>query len=495
MSIWTKGSESGVLFKDWAGDSSGGSVGISSAGSAESKNAPAMQDGRNDSHRLAFAGLFAFTLLLYIRPNDLFPGALAWLPLAKLVAIGTLLAYTASKLSAGERFTVLPIELKMVLVMVGLAVLFLPIAVDKQASINRLTEDFLKVAVVFLLMVNLMDTRHRLLSILRLVVVCGTFIAVATISSHAVDKLGQELTQDGTRVEGAVGGIFGNPNDLAISLDLLLPIALALALSRKGTARMFYLGCSFILAFGVAVTFSRGGFLGLVAMGGVFVWKVGRRSKLIAVLAAVLACGAFASVVPNGYSERLLTIVHTDQDQTNSAQQRRELLGRAVEVASNHLVLGVGMGNFPVYSIHNKLAHNSYLETSAELGVAGLIAYLVVIVSPLRRLRGMEKRYLSSPDPDQRELYFMSIGIQAAIASYMVCSFFGSVQYQWFIYYIAAYGISLRRLEERTSVMRGSLETAPLTATVPGRAGVVWSSQQTIRSVASADVNSNWRQQ
>jgi O-antigen ligase len=252
-----------------------------------------------------------------------------------------------------------------------------------------------------------------------------------------------------------------------------------MALSRKGAARIFYFACAAILTFGIIITFSRGGFLGLVAMGGVFVWKIGRRSKLVAVLAATLAVCAFLSMVPNGYTERLLTIVHTDQDETNSAQQRRELLGRAIEVASNHLVFGVGIANFSAYSIHNKLAHNSYVEISAELGVAGLIAYLILILAPLKRLRQIERRYVSSRYANERETYFLSIGVQAAIASYMVCSFFGSVQYMWFIYYVAAYGIALRRLDDAQQPAAESIEGAPKPMPAERQArGVLWTSQR-----------------
>ena len=84
---------------------------------------------------------------------------------------------------------------------------------------------------------------------------------------------------------GLVGGIFGNPNDLATSLDLLIPLAVALGLTRRGLARAAYFACAAILAMGVVITFSRGGFLGLVAMAGMLLWKVGRRNKATTALA------------------------------------------------------------------------------------------------------------------------------------------------------------------------------------------------------------------
>src|SRR5262245_28364580 len=70
-------------------------------------------------HGLAFAGVYFFTLLLYTRPNDLFP-ALGAFPLVKIVAIAILLIYIGSKLSAGERLTVWTTEMTTLMVIAAL---------------------------------------------------------------------------------------------------------------------------------------------------------------------------------------------------------------------------------------------------------------------------------------------------------------------------------------------------------------------------------------
>ena len=40
----------------------------------------------------------------------------------------------------------------------------------------------------------------------------------------------------------------------------------------------------------------------------------------------------------------------------------------------------------------------------------------------------------------------MSVGLQATLAAYIVCSFFASIQYQWYLYYPVAYGVAMRRI-------------------------------------------------
>jgi O-antigen ligase len=410
--------------------------------------------GSRGSHRLAYAGLFLFTLILYLRPNDLFYGLLGAFPVAKIVAIFTLVVYIGSKLFRGERLTVWPIEMRMLAIIVMLGIAHVPFAYSRANSFALLTDTFMKVAIVFALMVNLLDTRDRLQSILRLVVICGTVVALGTIAA-----LGAKPGAQGERITGLVSGQFGNPNDLATALNILLPITIALALSRKGRMRLLYFACAAVITFGVVISFSRGGFLGLLAMIVVLLWKAGRNNRIVTALVFLFSAGIFVAALPSGYTDRLFTILHTEKDRTGSAQERQQLLMQGIELAARHVVFGVGMGNFSVYSINNRAAHNSYLEISAELSLAGLIAYLILIIAPLRTLGRIERQTAFARAPRERETYYLSIGVQAAIAAYIVCSLFGSIQYYWYLYFPVAYAVSLKRIREFETAERRPGET------------------------------------
>jgi O-antigen ligase len=392
-------------------------------------------------HWLAFAGVYLFTLMLYARPNDLLP-ALGDFPLVKIVAISALLIYIGSKISAGERLSGWTLEMTMLVVIAALGLLFMPIAVSPQHSMAVLTEVYLKTVIIFILMVNLIDARQRIFSLWKLVVICGAALGVGAIRSY----IKGEFTMRGLRIEGLVGGMFENPNDLATALNLLLPFAVALTVISKGLARLFYLGCAAILTVGILVTLSRGGFLGLLALCVVLLWKLGRGRRLKTILVAVLICGTLFAVMPGGYGARIATIFNTEQDQTGSAQQRRELMERAATIAIKHPLIGVGMGNFHIYSIHDKPAHNAYLEIAAELGVMGLIAYLILIFAPLRSLHRIERQTRGGRSKSAWEMYWLSVSIQAAFIAYMVCSLFASIQYLWYLYYTAAYAVALRQI-------------------------------------------------
>lgn len=430
-----------------------------------------------NSHRLVFVGVFLFTLLLYIRPNEMFPQVFGTFPLSKIIAVIALLAYLATKLRSGERLTVMPVELKMFGVIALLGILFTPFAAAPMDSVDVLLELFLKVLVMFVLMINVITTRKRLRSIMSLVVVCGTIMAVLAIKSYLAGEFTLVERKDvgvvALRIIGAVGGIFGNPNDLATSLALLLPLAVALALTSSGLKRAIFFGCAALLVGGVIVTFSRGGFLGLLAMGGVLLWKMGRQNRAVTALAFAVLFGVFVLAMPDGYANRITSMFSIGDDPTGSSQARRDLLERAANVALHHPIIGVGMGNFHIYSIHEQVAHNAYLEIAAELGLAGLAAYLVMIFAPLRSLRKIERE--TAPETSgrgaqirvekpEREIHYLSIAVQAMLVVYIVCSSFGSIQYQWYVYYPLAYAVALRLIHRREQTVSHDAKDSKLAA-------------------------------
>lgn len=421
---------------------------------------------------VAFAALWLFTLLLYLRPNEILPGVFGEFPMVKIVAVFALLAYFLGRSARGEALTIWTIELRMVLLMCSLGVLFMPLAASPEDSWKTLSDVYLKVVCIFFLLVNLLDTRARLRSIIKLTVMGGAVIALYAVYSFRSGR----FTSDEHRIQGLVSGIFGNPNDLAIALNMLTPLAAALAMNSRGWKRLFYVACTVALGMGIVATFSRAGFLGLLATGAVLLWKIGRGKRAAAAIGVLLVSGAFLILVPSAYSDRILTIWSSDQDKTGSAQERQELLARGVSVALHHPITGVGIGNFHIYSIREKIAHNAYLEIAAELGVVGLLAYLVLILAPLRSMRQVEcetAAILRANDALDtttdaavaararwRESYYLSIGLQAAFAAYIVCTLFASVQYQWYLYYIAAYAVAVRRIHAVEQIDVPAGETA-----------------------------------
>jgi len=152
---------------------------------------------------------------------------------------------------------------------------------------------------------------------------------------------------------------------------------------------------------------------------------------------------------------RMLSIFIPGLDPVGSSDQRRSLLERSLLVTARN-PWGIGIGNFPLVGYHNLQSHNAFTQVSAELGILGLIAYLVFMVSPYRKLGAIERKLFVSTEHDW--FYYLSIGLQASIVGYMVSSFFASVAYNWFIYYLIAHAVAFRRIYSLESGLRETTE-------------------------------------
>ncbi|HKX28268.1 MAG TPA: O-antigen ligase family protein, partial [Blastocatellia bacterium] len=335
--------------------------------------------------------------------------------------------------------------------------------------------------IIFVMMASVISTRERLESIIRLTVICGAILAFFAIKSYAMGSFDLR----GIRIVGLVKGIFENPNDLATALCMLFPLAIVLMLNRKGFKRFFYLGCVLVIVLGIFATFSRGGFLGVFAVCLFMAWKFGGKRRVPNLIGAAILLVGILMVLPGGYRNRVVTIFNSDQDETGSAQARTELLHRGIEVFMRRPIVGVGMGNFHIFSVHEHVAHNGYVEIAAELGIFGLLAYLTIIIKPFRRLLRVEKDLKGSTTDSDRWLRYLNIGLQAQLVAYIVTSFFLSIEYLWYLYYAAAYAIVLQQIHLNERAKEPVLESPALPVEDQSKAlalrpkkneGALWSS-------------------
>jgi hypothetical protein len=68
------------------------------------------------------------------------------------------------------------------------------------------------------------------------------------------------------------------------------------------------------------------------------------------------------------------------------------------------------------------------------------------IVTPLKRLGQVAREAFSTRT--HSNYYYLSIGLQASLLGYLMSSFFASVAYLWYVYYLVGYAVCLRRLYE-----------------------------------------------
>jgi hypothetical protein len=399
---------------------------------------------RRRGHTVSFAALFVFSIILYLRPYELVPALSSFTSMAFYTGVITLGIYFATQLSLEGNLTARPREINLVLLIGVAALLSMPMADSPSDAWKVFSEMLIKVLVIFVVIVNVVRTELRLKMLLWLVLGVSIFLSINAISDYraGVFSIGYAELQ---RVGGRIGGLFGNSNDLALHLVTIIPIAVALGLSgRNPLKKLIYFGVTGLMVGAVVVTFSRGGFIGLVAATFVLVRRLGKKNRIATTGALVFAVILFLALAPGAFSSRLSTIFNSASDLTGSSSQRTEVLKRSVVVALRYPVLGVGIGNFRHKSPRNLETHNAYTQVAAEMGIAAMVVYIMFLIHPIRRMRLIEKQ--TDTSPDQRTFHYLAIGLQASLVGFMFTSFFGAVAYQWYIYYLVGYAVCLHRI-------------------------------------------------
>ena len=397
-------------------------------------------------HLGTFIGLFLFSFILYVRPYEFFPGLSSFTSMAFYTGVITIGIYAITQLSVEGNLTARPKEINLVLLLGVAALLSMPLAVDVGDAWKTFSEQLIKAIVIFVVLVNVVRTEWRLKLLLLLILAVSMYLSVNAINDYRQGLfLAGTLDGPDARITGRIKGLFENSNDLALHLVTMIPLAVSLGLGgRNPLKKLIYFGGAALMVAAVVVTFSRGGFIGLVAAGLLLVRRLGRKNRVATTGAMVFAVILFLALAPGAYSGRLSSIFNSGADLTGSSSQRTEVLKRSVWVALRYPLFGVGIGNFYHKSPRNLVTHNAYTQVASEMGLAAMVIYILLQVYPLRRLRLIEKESYSKPE--QARFYYLSIGLQASLVGFMVSSFFGAVAYQWYVYYLVAYAVCLHRL-------------------------------------------------
>jgi O-antigen ligase len=373
---------------------------------------------------------------------------MANVPIALIAALLTLLAFVPSQLAIEGSLTALPREVKLLLLLSVAGLLSVPLAVSPGDAIHTFWDPFLKAVIVFIVVVNAVRTERRLKGMFYLAMAVTCTLCFAALNNY---RLGI-LTVEGYRIEGAItGGMFENTNDLGIHLVTMLPLAIMLGFAARNLlGKLFYWAIAFLTLATLVITFSRGAFIGLLGAVLVMSWKLARRRRLLVIISVTIGVMVFVAMVPGSYWIRLLSIFVPSLDPHGSSTARGEVLAHSLLVALRHPLTGIGMGNFSLVSMRGLVTHNSYTQVAAEMGTFALFLYAMFVTAPLHRLKKIERETVTSTS--ESRFYYLAVGLQASIVGYMLSSFFASVAYYWFIYYLVGYAVCFRRIyEARTS--------------------------------------------
>jgi O-antigen ligase len=389
-----------------------------------------------------FKCLVFFTFVLLMAPQLMFP-FLEPLHLARISSGLAIVAYVLNRLSRGLPLTVMLPEMRLVLWFVALAVVSIPLSLWPGGSWNTLLELFLKSVAIFFLIANVVDTIDRMKILIGSMALWGAVLSVTAIRNYVTGNLAVQ----GIRIAGYESPLTNNPNDLALTLNLILGLTLGLLLgSTSAVRRLLLLGAMGLFAAGIIVSFSRQGFLGLATIGIVYLARRVRKNGLIVLVVALALLVLVITVSPRGYGERLYSAFDTSLDVTGSATVRWELMKYAVVIMlSRPFGVGIGMNTLALREAGVAtwtLIHNVYLQIGVELGLAGLLVFLLLAVRLFREIRRSLERLEGVPNA--RSLFLLGYGVQISLLSFLVMAMFAPVAYHFYFFYIAGLGVAFQ---------------------------------------------------
>jgi len=343
------------------------------------------------------------------------------------------------------------------------------------------TIDLAKYFVIYLVLVNTVNSESRLRGVFWTMVLAGLFPCLGTLHSYATGNF-----QTGERAHWV--GVFANSNDLAYSIVLLVPLALALLDGLGRRQRPLLWGVIAIYSATIYLTFSRGSVIGLLAV----LLLIGVRHRSGSVRLGTFGVIAMSLIFITFYWSR-------EQGFTNLAdftlQQRLIQVRAGLQMFFDRPLLGVGLGGsvaaFQHYappdmtSTSSFVVHNTFVLALSELGLFGCLFFVLFIATGLidaRRIMhtaSAEKYLATSPvrnmwkteDPApclrgnlqsnrQPSIAVLAEGLAASLCGYIVCGLFGPYLMSWFPFILMGLisaTIKMKQQDTAASYAKGSL--------------------------------------
>ncbi|MBV9574260.1 MAG: O-antigen ligase family protein [Acidobacteriales bacterium] len=328
--------------------------------------------------------------------------------------------------------------------MLGWLTFTIPFAWWKGGAFETVFFKFSKGVVVAVLVSMIVTKIVELRKLLWVQAASLTLTTIISIILHNPEK----------RMGGVLGGIFQNPNDLAINIALNWPLCFVFfLLSKKAAGKLFWAGAMFVMVVGNFLTYSRSGFLSLILAAVICLWFFGvkgKRGYLLGIAAATVLLIAVAAPIfglsGHVWLARMESIVATnvqDSHDAGSKAAREELLQISLIDMATHPMVGVGPGNFQAVSGHWFVAHNTYTELGAEGGLPALLLFLLFLGCGFRNLRRVSK---SAAYKNDVQIQLFTGAMWASLFAFLLGAFFSDTQYELFPYFMVGYTTALYHL-------------------------------------------------
>jgi O-antigen ligase len=393
---------------------------------------PASQTASVTGAPASYYLLLAFLFLLYANLPFILPASEVVHP-AKVVAGAALVMLLVETIFGRRTLSLAWPEGACLLGFCGVAALSCLTALWPRQAAESLS-DLIKMALVYFFIANCANTERRLRGVMWTIVIGGLIPAAGTLRNYL----------QGNLVDGRASwlGIFANPNEVAYSLVILVPVAAFLAEGLGLIPRLGLLGIAMVYIAAIFVTFSRGGLVALAVVLALFAW----RKRGVWVWAVLLASVAAALVLGGKYWSRGEDFSGLKGDV--SFRQRFATSEAGLAMFADNPLLGVGLGcsviAWPLYAPNDLysrgalVTHNTVIQPLGETGIFGFIAFVSFVGFGIYHARKV------ALDSSRRSLANLGAGLQIAVCGFVVCGLSGGYVLTWFPYILVGMVSSAR---------------------------------------------------
>lgn len=372
-----------------------------------------------------FIGIIVYCLLVYLCPMGGFG-------FSRTVTLATLFGWLIWAIK-NKKYRFVKDRQNYLILGLWIMMLFSGISVSNKTFYWESMENISKVFFFYFAAINLIDSKRNLNCFIWTILFIFGFLSLDVGASYLLRGISH------------LGGAGSTDNNLfALLLVMTIPFAFYFLFVeespiKKGILALLFL--SMILA--VILTFSRGGFLGLVAVLGLIWLK--SKYKLISLFTSIFLIICVFIFLPQGYKERIHTILEYRQD--GSAMGRIEAWKAGWEMIKERPALGIGLGNFSLCSHqYNPQApagikpHNSFIQIAAECGLIALLFFVLLPIISIWELWRLKRRFADTQKG--RWVVPMANMLEVSFCGYLVSgSFLHQADMPLFYLFIALSGV------------------------------------------------------
>jgi probable O-glycosylation ligase (exosortase A-associated) len=258
----------------------------------------------------------------------------------------------------------------------------------------------------------------------------------------------------------------GDNNGVAVAMLMLAPVIqlLGQTTQRKWARPVYWFLFAGVIARALT-TYSRGGFLACIALGGAYLLRSRQKLRLLVGMAFLLAI--ILPALPEEFWNRMQTIETYEEE--GSATGRLHFWRVAINMANAHPIFGIGyMSYLPAYDTYDfsegeygqkRAVHSSYFSVLAELGYLGAALFAAILIGALQSCRRVSK--LTQHDPALSALGKSAFALQMSLIAFLCGGAFLSYAYKEIVWHFIGMTMAVDRLATQlaTQTEAETLET------------------------------------